>query len=342
MENILVSIIVPVYNSEKYLEECILSVINQTYSNWELILIDDGSTDNSACICERYSEINKRIKTYHKSNEGPFCARLFGVSKSMGDYCMFLDSDDTFYEDALESILPYCNDGYDLVQFSYSKNKNRNKLNDFLKFDSTNIHEFQKMVLLNRASSMPCKCIKSSILKFDDLNKEINRGKFAEDLEYTLYIVDHVNNAIFLKKDLFNYRDNETSTTHSINFFTFPKTFDFEVFSLQKNYCQKWLGDLSLFEQEIKKYWLSFCYILLLKSFRNEYNGNYRIKAKTYLNVSFFGIYNNEIFKNIKKLDMKRFQKNVLLSYFKKRKIAISYYKLLFFYRFSRENRNKL
>lgn len=95
MEEDLISIIVPVYNLENYIEKCIKSLINQTYNKIEIILIDDGSTDNSFYIMEKYSKIDKRIHLIHKKNEGVSKARNVGLKVSNGKYLCFVDGDDT-------------------------------------------------------------------------------------------------------------------------------------------------------------------------------------------------------------------------------------------------------
>lgn len=98
------SIIMPVYNCEKYLEKSILSIINQSYKNWELILIDDGSNDNSPSICDEYLKKDNRITVRHIKNKGPSNARNLGVKQSKNEYIIFIDSDDFLEENAL-SIL---------------------------------------------------------------------------------------------------------------------------------------------------------------------------------------------------------------------------------------------
>lgn len=90
----LISVIIPVYNVEKYLDKCVLSVINQTYTNLEIILIDDGSSDSSGKLCDKWSKSDKRIKVYHKKNGGLSDARNYGIKKSNGEYLVFIDSDD--------------------------------------------------------------------------------------------------------------------------------------------------------------------------------------------------------------------------------------------------------
>ena len=96
MSNILVSIIVPVYNVEKYLAFCVESLVKQTYKNIEILLIDDGSTDKSGKIADEWAERDSRIKVFHKENGGLSDARNFGVRHASSDWIMFIDSDDYY------------------------------------------------------------------------------------------------------------------------------------------------------------------------------------------------------------------------------------------------------
>jgi len=100
-----ISIIVPVYKAEKFIESCIESILKQDYKDFELLLIDDGSPDKSAEICARYVEKDKRIKLFRKENQGPGATRNYGIEKSVGEYITFIDSDDTVDGDFLSNLI---------------------------------------------------------------------------------------------------------------------------------------------------------------------------------------------------------------------------------------------
>lgn len=101
-----ISVIVPVYNAEKYLAKCIESVENQTFSNWELVLIDDGSVDSSGIIADNAAQRDKRIRVIHQKNAGPGEARNRGIEVATGDHVVFLDSDDYIDKDYFELLAP--------------------------------------------------------------------------------------------------------------------------------------------------------------------------------------------------------------------------------------------
>ena len=116
----LVSIMIPVYNAERYLERCLESVLSQTYSNIEIVLVNDGSTDFSGNICDRYAELDNRIKVFHKHNEGVAATRNYLLSKVNGDYLMFVDSDDTIPNDAVSVMYErMVRDGSDMAVGRY-------------------------------------------------------------------------------------------------------------------------------------------------------------------------------------------------------------------------------
>lgn len=116
MEDPKISILVPIYNVEKYLPRCIESILSQDFRDYELILVDDGSTDGCPQICDEYAMKDKRIKVVHKKNGGLVSARLAGFKEARGEYLMFLDSDDYLYPYAISILYNKICEGYDIVR----------------------------------------------------------------------------------------------------------------------------------------------------------------------------------------------------------------------------------
>ena len=104
-ENFLISIVIPVYNAEKYLEQCLNSIKNQTYKNFEVILVNDGSIDNSESICKVFVESDTRFRYYLKANGGASSARNLGLDNAQGNYITFIDADDWVDENHLEVLI---------------------------------------------------------------------------------------------------------------------------------------------------------------------------------------------------------------------------------------------
>ena len=113
------SIIIPVYNVQAYLKNCIDSVLVQTYSDFELILIDDGSTDSSGIICDQYEQQDVRVKVYHQKNLGVSSARNLGLKVALGEWVLFVDSDDELIPSALETFMEYAGAKYDMIECNY-------------------------------------------------------------------------------------------------------------------------------------------------------------------------------------------------------------------------------
>ena len=103
-----ISVIVPVYNTEKYLRRCIDSILNQTYEALEVILVDDGSTDGSGAVCDEYAEKDARVRAIHQKNGGISAARNAGIDAASGQYIAFIDSDDYVTGDMLAELLRIC------------------------------------------------------------------------------------------------------------------------------------------------------------------------------------------------------------------------------------------
>ena len=116
-----ISVIVPIYNTEKYLARCIESILCQTYTNLEIILVDDGSTDKSGDICDFYARKDNRVKVVHKKNGGLSDARNYGLKYATGEYISFVDSDDYITENLYTDLLPYMEQKYDMIKFKIAK-----------------------------------------------------------------------------------------------------------------------------------------------------------------------------------------------------------------------------
>lgn len=105
----MISIIVPIYNTEKYLDRCVQSILSQTYTDFELLLIDDGSTDSSGVICDRYAEQDLRVRVFHKENGGASSARNMGLDNARGEFIGFVDADDYVLPEFLSNFINICN-----------------------------------------------------------------------------------------------------------------------------------------------------------------------------------------------------------------------------------------
>ena len=119
----MISVVVPVYNVETYLVECLDSIQNQTYTDFEVILVNDGSTDGSQAICERYCQADKRFRLMNQTNQGLSAARNKGVEISTGEYIVFVDSDDIIKTNYLEKLMQYMAEDVDIVECIFTVKK---------------------------------------------------------------------------------------------------------------------------------------------------------------------------------------------------------------------------
>lgn len=185
----LVSIIIPIYNSESFLNKCIKSILEQDYKNFELLLIDDGSNDSSGKICDRFSKIDERANVYHIKNGGVSNARNFGIEKSRGNYIVFVDSDDWVERNYISSLYNLLqNNRLDLVCTSFKMIKKNETLefkydNEILEGKEKNIKYFD---FIHKVSSAPWgKIFKADVIKNNKIQFEAD-VPFAEDLIFLL------------------------------------------------------------------------------------------------------------------------------------------------------------
>ena len=199
----LISIITPVYNSEKFLKKCIDSILNQTYSNFELILVDDGSADKSPQICDEYARKDSRIVVIHQKNQGQAVARNRGLKIAKGKYILFCDSDDFYNTSDLDCVLSNIalnNDMYDLYAFNFCNLWN-NSVDYNQKYkSSTYTVNTREELISNLSTAMIHKAIGYSILNkvysndiiqnnnitFFERSEFNNKDDWAEDLFFNL------------------------------------------------------------------------------------------------------------------------------------------------------------
>ena len=212
--NQLVSILVPVYNVESYLSQCLDSLINQTYNNLQIVLIDDGSKDNSWSIMQDYATKDNRIEIYHQENAGVATTRNNLLEKIKGEYVLFVDSDDWIELDMVEFMIDKAiNEGTDMVVCGNVVNDTRPALDyteEIWPQDKV-IKEFLRHVHFN--GSLWNKLISFRLLKKQPtFHREISYG---EDALFIWQLIQEVQNVVVTNKQLYHYRMNEGSLSHA-------------------------------------------------------------------------------------------------------------------------------
>ncbi len=195
-KDIIISVVVPVYNVEKYLEKCINSILNQTFKNYELILVDDGSTDKSGKICDDYLKKNSQIKLIHKKNGGLSDARNAGIVIALGEYITFVDSDDYLDSEYLKVMYEMAiNYSADLVMCG-SQNVYENKKNNLIKNENivseviSKEQAYKKILLQEGTDVSACrKLYKTKIFKENEILYPV--GKLYEDIQIIDKIVEN-------------------------------------------------------------------------------------------------------------------------------------------------------
>ena len=182
MENKLVSVIVPVFNREKEIDRCVKSILNQTYENIELILVDDGSAYSSLAICESYSEKDQRVRVFHQENNGVSSARNLGMQNAKGEYLTFVDSDDYVASDYVEELyLALVSNSCVLSMCNYSEVNDKGEEKKIIVWDDAvmSSKELMKDILYGRDESAFCCC---KMWKKDFLTKNFQKYAYCEDI----------------------------------------------------------------------------------------------------------------------------------------------------------------
>lgn len=222
--NVKVSIIVPVYNVEKYIAQCIESLQQQTYPNIEIVLVDDGSTDRCPEICDSYSKSDNRIVVIHKENQGLVNAWIDGTRISTGQYLCFVDSDDWVEKDMIAEFVAVSNSNYEeiicsdlWIEFDSRREERKNQLNpgEYLENELKGIWENgilgneQRLIMFSRCTKLITKSLIENNIHFCE--KNIRMG---EDLNIILPALLDCKRLVVLDKKFYHYRQNNNSMIH--------------------------------------------------------------------------------------------------------------------------------
>lgn len=243
------SVIVPIYNVEKYLRECVDSILSQTFEDFELILVNDGSKDSSGAICDEYAEKDSRVKVIHKENGGQSTARNMGVKESSGQYAIFIDSDDFFCDNNFfEDVKNKIKENTDIVVFRYCKYYEDGKTDD-CGINLSNVDSSNKITILRelvRRDAFFCscwsKCTRMSILKDNKIEFDISLS--CEDMDWYYNVVSKAENFEIIDKPYVYYRQRENSVTSSFK----KKSITDYLYTIKK-----WSNEFESIEDEIEK-----------------------------------------------------------------------------------------
>lgn len=214
----LISVIVPVYNTEKYLDECIQSILNQSFTDFELLLIDDGSTDRSGAICDQYAAKDERVRVFHTENGGVSSARNVGLDEAKGEWIAFVDSDDWVKSLFLENFIRYVDDVDIIISYSEIETKNgihKIEISSEGIVTNTNFHElFTKYGMTVNTTSW-AKLYRKDLIEINKIRFD-NRIKMGEDTVFLYTCLLKAEKIFVLNKTDYYYRDRSESLSKKI------------------------------------------------------------------------------------------------------------------------------
>ena len=286
----LISVIVPVYNVEKYLHKCIKSILDQTYKNLEIILVNDGSKDNSGMICDEFAKIDSRVKVIHQLNQGASVARNVGIDVSNGDYIGFVDSDDFIEPDMYELLLKNLLKNKVDVSICGIKNIDSNS-NGIDVFDST--PEIYKVFSTYEAMESLCEnktinfSFNTKLFKKCLFEKfRFREGIIFEDMDLMYKIIDISNSVFYTSAPKYNYVFQSSSTLHQP--FSKKRLDSICVYKEFLSFISKKYPSLL---DKAKCYFLELCFINLFEildsknNFENEKKELINLILKTYQEI---------------------------------------------------------
>ncbi len=212
------SVVVPVYNAEKYLDECINSVLSQSFADVELVLVDDGSPDSSGHICDRFAALDERVKVIHQQNQGHITARMNGANAASGEYILFLDSDDWLLSGSLEKIDDKIAQ-YSCDMLVFRLVKNEMPCADFFGEEKETVTKAEYLavnVIKTALNSLVVRATKRCL--FDGIDISSFAGFLnSEDLLLSLSLVRKAGKISYIPDVLYSYRANDSGITAGYN-----------------------------------------------------------------------------------------------------------------------------
>lgn len=258
------SIIVPAYNAMPFLEACIGSVLGQTYADWELLLIDDGSTDGSGALLDSFAKKDQRIYAYHQANAGQFFARRAGIDRAKGEYILFLDSDDAFTNDCLAKVdAALRRKPADIVMFTGSiieNGKNTGRYIGEISLAENNISVNwlkEKLISSHELNSLYLKAFRRSLFEDDHNDYGAFKGTCCgEDKVQLLYPVTHAESVIYIPECLYQYDHRENSTMRKFAISTISRMIANNMYLMLYRYMREWGMDGPEYQELVAVYYL--------------------------------------------------------------------------------------
>lgn len=298
--NMKISILMPIYNAEKYLSVTLESILCQDDSNYEIILVDDGSKDSSATICDQYAEQYPQIvKVFHKENEGCLLTRRFAIKKASGDYIVFNDSDDPVKENMLSRLREVLEqyDYPDVVAFKFCRfhdgqddyEDQKNPFGQTMLFEGESLHRYYEDHVINYTFAAPTNNLVKRECYDIDFDYRPWNVSMGEDVMQSFGFINRAKRILVLDEVLNYYRKNDDSMTLNIKFSAYR---DFLLYGkMTEEYLEKW--NLS---QELK---MQF-YRIQMNKIYGHLRGCYRQVKKDHnqieLDRTIDELINNEIF----------------------------------------------
>lgn len=241
-----ISVIIPVYNVERYVKRCIYSLLNQTFTDFEALVVDDGSTDNSGVILDELQYEDVRLKIFHLSNSGVSSARNFAIERAEGDFFCFLDSDDTYEPEMLEMLLKEQETNQtDLVvsSYSYCYEDSRQKQNVDCGFEGV-CNKNKAMWLMVQPHGYRCYLVtklfkKNLVKKCGAILSFRSKLRMMEDMVFVVEYVERCQSVSFINKSGYNYLMRANSAIHTLNKVESIKAFEIVLPFMKQHFDDK-------------------------------------------------------------------------------------------------------